>query len=93
MARPKIKKFSEKGAFFVEFSHLCFNFLLILMQKFEKLPQILGLCQIVKFRSTLEKSDPKHFGDPVNRKILHKLLLELFQHMKIIFGKLILGKH
>ena len=55
------------------------------MHIFEKLPQILGLCPIVKIRSTLEKSDPpKHFVDPPKnpknpknpkyRKILHKLL-------------------
>ena len=47
------------------------------MHIFEKLPRILGLCPIVKFRSTLEKSDPPPniFWTPLNRKILHKLLL------------------
>ena len=58
MAPRKLKKFSEKFAFFLEFSQYFFNFLLILMHIFEKLPQILGLCPIVKFRSTLEKSAP-----------------------------------
>ena len=44
------------------------------MRIFEKLPQILGVCPIENFGSTLEKSDPsKHFVDPLNRKILHKL--------------------
>ena len=39
------------------------------MHIFEKLPQILGLCPIVKFLSTLEKSDPpKHFVDPSTEK-------------------------
>ena len=77
MARTKIKNFSEKSAFFLEFSQYFFNFLLILMHIFEKLPRILGLCPIVKFRSTLEKSDPPPniFWTPLNRKILHKLLL------------------
>ena len=69
MARPKIKKFSEKFAFFLEFSQYFFSVLLILMHIFEKLPQILGLCPIVKFRSTLEKSDPpEHFLDPPQPK-------------------------
>ena len=34
------------------------------MQFFEKLPQILGFCPIVKFRSTLEKADPQTSGGP-----------------------------
>ena len=39
------------------------------MPIFEKLPQILGLCPLVKFRSTPEKSDPpKHFVDPPQAK-------------------------
>ena len=45
------------------------------MHIFEKLPQILGLCPIVKLLSTLEKSDPPNIlWTPLNRKILHKLL-------------------
>ena len=36
------------------------------MQILEKLPQILGLCPVVKFRSTLEKSDPQTFGGPLS---------------------------
>ena len=76
MARQKIKKFSEKLTFFLEFSQYFSNFLLILRHIFEKLPQILGLCPIVKFRSTLEKSDPPPniLWTHLNRKILHKLL-------------------
>ena len=58
MPPQKIKTFSEKFAFFLELSQYFFNFLLILMHIFEKLPQILGLWLIVKFRFTLEKSDP-----------------------------------
>ena len=58
------------------------------MPIFEKLPQILGLCPIVKFRSTLEKSDPpKHFVDPLNRKILHKLLSNIQSITDAIFDK------
>ena len=34
------------------------------MHIFEKLPQILGLCPLVKFRITLEKSDPQTFCGP-----------------------------
>ena len=69
MARPKIKKFSEKFAFFLEFSQYFSNLLFILMHIFEKLPQILVLCPIVKFRSTLEKSDPPNIlWTPLNRK-------------------------
>ena len=46
------------------------------MHIFEKLPQILGLCPIVKIRSTLEKSDPPNIlWTPLNRKILLKLLI------------------
>ena len=45
------------------------------MHIFEKLPQILGPCSIVKFRSTLEKSDPQNiWRTPLNRKILNALL-------------------
>ena len=54
---------------------IIFPFLLILMDIFEKLPQILGLCPIVKFRSTREKSDPPNiWRTPLNRKILYALL-------------------
>ena len=70
-----MKKFSEKIAFFLEFSQYFFNFLLILLHIFKKLPQILGLCPIVKICSALKKSDPPNIlWTPLNRKILHKLL-------------------
>ena len=50
------------------------------MHIFEKLPQILGLCPKVKFRSTLEKPDrPNILWTPLNRKILHKLLPGLIE--------------
>ena len=79
MARQKIKNFCKKFAFFLEFSQYFFNFLLILMHIFEKLPQILGRCPRVKFRTILEKSDPPNMlWTPLNRKILHKLL-----HVKV----------
>ena len=66
---PIFKRFSERFAFFSIFPNNIANFLLILMQIFEKLPQILGLCPIVKFRSTLEKSDPPNiWRTPSNEK-------------------------
>ena len=78
MTRPKIKKFLKNLHFFSNFLNSFSIFLLILMHIFEKLPQILGLCPIVKFRSTIEKSDPPNiFGTPLNRKILHKLLVHV----------------
>ena len=69
MARPKIKKFSEKFAIFPRIFSIFFQFFkLILMHIFEKLSQILGLCPIVKFRSTLEKADPQTFCGPPQPK-------------------------
>ena len=38
------------------------------MHIFEKLPQILGLCPILKFRSTLQKSEPQTFRGPPQPK-------------------------
>ena len=76
MAPRKLKNFMKYLHFFLEFSQYFFNFLLILMHIFEKVPRILGLCPIVKIRSTLEKSDPPNIlWTPLNRKILHKLFL------------------
>ena len=46
----KFKKLAEKCAFFSNFPKNLANF-------FHKLPQILALCTIAKFRSTIEKSD------------------------------------
>ena len=78
MARPKIKTFWKICILSRIFS-IIFQFLLILMHIFEKLPQILGLCPIVKFRSTSKNRTPSNiFWTPLNRKILHKLLLSLF---------------
>ena len=75
MAHAKFTKLSEKFVFFSNFLNI-FNFLLILMHIFEKLPQILGLYTIVNFRSTLEKSDPPNIlWTPLNRKFLPKLLI------------------
>ena len=57
------------------------------MHIFEKLPQILGLCPIVKFHSTLEKSDPPNIlWTSLNRKILHKLL-----HMEVHFSGFVMA--
>ena len=73
MARQKMKKILK----FFHFSRIFSIIFQFLMHIFEKLPQILGLCSIVKFRSTLEKSDPPPniLWTPLNRKILHKLLI------------------
>ena len=38
------------------------------MHIFEKLPQTLGLCPIVNFRSDPRKSDPQTFGGPPQPK-------------------------
>ena len=38
------------------------------MHIFEKLPQTLGVCPIVKFRSTLENRTPQTFGRPPQPK-------------------------
>ena len=66
MAHAKIKKFSEKFAFsnFLNIFQFFINFNAI----FEKLPQILGLYPIVKFRSDPRKSDPQTFGGPPQPK-------------------------
>ena len=74
---PENKKISEKLQFFSNF----LNFLLILMHIFEKLPQILGLYQIVKIRSTFEKSDPPQtFGGPpsTEKSCINYCLLNVF---------------
>ena len=72
MAPRKLKNFLKNLHFFSNFLNF---FKLILMHIFEKLLQILGLCPIVKIRSTLEKSDPPNIlWTPLNRKIQHKLL-------------------
>ena len=58
---------------FPTFSRQFYKFLLNLMEIFEKLPKILGLCPIVKFCSDLQTFGiPKNICPP-NRKILHKL--------------------
>ena len=68
MARPKIKRFSEKFAFLSNFLNNIQIFM-NLMHMFEKLLQILGLCTIENFRSTLENSDPQPpFGGPPQPK-------------------------
>ena len=65
MARPKIKKFSEKIYIFSRIFSKFFQFFINFNAYFEKVPQILGLCPIVKIRSTLEKSDrPQTFCAP-----------------------------
>ena len=53
------------------------------MHIFEKFLQILGLCPIVKFRSTLSKSDsPNIWRSPRNRKILHALLMHPLERLR-----------
>ena len=56
-----------------------------LMHIFEKLPQVLRLCLIVKFWSDPRKSDPQHLADPLNRKILHALLAMSKELMRNIY--------
>ena len=69
-----VKKFGKFCIFSRIFS-ISFKFLLILIHIFEKLPQILGPCPIVKFRSDSRKADSEKFnGLSHNQKILHALL-------------------
>ena len=57
----KLKDFLKNLHIFSNFLNIFQFYLLILMHIFEKLPQIL-----VKFRSTLENSDPQTFCGPLS---------------------------
>ena len=55
------------------------------MQIFEKLSQILGLRLIVKFCSVPQNRGPEHLADPINRKILHALLINSDGNEPVLF--------
>ena len=73
----------------VQFCKYFFKFLLNLMHIFEKLPKILVLCPIVKFRSTVEKSDPQTiYGPPSTEKSCINYCIDT-QEKSITFQKIL----
>ena len=75
MANPKFKKFSKKFAFFPRNFSIIFQIFINFNANFWKITPNFKALPTIKFRFTLEKSEPpKHLEDPLNRKILHALL-------------------
>ena len=85
MARPKIKKISEKSAFFSRIFSIFFQFLINFNAYFWKItPNFRALPNSkISFHPRKIGPPPNILRTPLNRKILHKLLIKIYKSIHI----------